>query len=107
MSKICVVGTGYVGLVTGACLADLGNQVTCLDVVAAKIERLQAGELPIYEPGLHPMVTRNVDAKRLHFTTSYADAMKGVEFKVMTRADTPVEVTADGEANQSTGNQGG
>ncbi len=57
MRKICVVGTGYVGLVTGTCLADLGNDVTCLDVVVEKIERLRAGELPIYEPGLEPMVT--------------------------------------------------
>jgi UDPglucose 6-dehydrogenase len=95
MSKICVVGTGYVGLVTGACLADLGNQVTCLDVVAAKIERLKAGELPIYEPGLHPMVIRNVDAKRLHFTTSYADAMKGVEY-IFIAVNTPTVPGGDG-----------
>jgi UDPglucose 6-dehydrogenase len=80
MRKICVVGTGYVGLVTGTCLADLGNNVTCLDVVAEKIERLRAGELPIYEPGLEPMVRRNVDAGRLHFTTSYAEAVSGAEF---------------------------
>lgn len=80
MRKICVVGTGYVGLVTGTCLADLGNDVTCLDVVAEKIERLRAGELPIYEPGLEPMVRRNVDAGRLHFTTSYAEAVNGAEF---------------------------
>src|SRR6185312_13339333 len=95
MSKICVVGTGYVGLVTGTCLADMGNQVTCLDVVAAKIERLKAGELPIYEPGLHPMVTRNVDAKRLRFTTSYAEAMKGVEF-IFIAVNTPTVRDGDG-----------
>jgi UDPglucose 6-dehydrogenase len=95
MSKICVVGTGYVGLVTGTCLADLGNQVTCLDVVAAKIERLKAGELPIYEPGLHPMVTRNVDAKRLRFTTSYAEAMKGVKF-IFIAVNTPTVRDGDG-----------
>src|SRR5690349_8904436 len=88
MSKICVVGTGYVGLVTGTCLADLGNDVTCLDVVAEKIERLRAGELPIYEPGLEPMVRRNVDAGRLHFSTSYADAVNGAEF-VFIAVNTP------------------
>jgi UDPglucose 6-dehydrogenase len=80
MAKVCVVGTGYVGLVTGTCLADLGNEVTCLDIVAEKIERLRAGELPIYEPGLQPMVRRNVDAGRLHFTTSYEEAVAGAEF---------------------------
>ncbi|HEX6541057.1 MAG TPA: nucleotide sugar dehydrogenase, partial [Ktedonobacterales bacterium] len=95
MSKICVVGTGYVGLVTGTCLADLGNQVTCLDVVAAKIERLKAGELPIYEPGLHPMVTRNVDANRLHFSTSYAEAMQDVEF-IFIAVNTPTVQGGDG-----------
>ena len=95
MSKICVVGTGYVGLVTGTCLAELGNDVTCLDVVAAKIERLKSGELPIYEPGLHPMVTRNVDANRLHFTTSYADAMRDVEF-IFIAVNTPTVQGGDG-----------
>ncbi|HEV8191541.1 MAG TPA: UDP-glucose/GDP-mannose dehydrogenase family protein [Ktedonobacterales bacterium] len=80
MRKICVVGTGYVGLVTGTCLADLGNDVTCLDVVPEKIARLRAGELPIYEPGLEPMVKRNADAGRLHFTTNYAEAVARAEF---------------------------
>ncbi len=95
MSKICVVGTGYVGLVTGTCLAELGNQVICLDVVAAKIERLNEGKLPIYEPGLHPMVTRNADAQRLHFTTSYAEAMKDVEF-IFIAVNTPTVQDGDG-----------
>jgi UDPglucose 6-dehydrogenase len=95
MSKICVVGTGYVGLVTGTCLADLGNDVTCLDVVVAKIKRLESGELPIYEPGLQPMVTRNVDAKRLHFTTSYADAMRNVEF-IFIAVNTPTMQDGNG-----------
>ncbi len=67
--KITVIGTGYVGLVSGACLAEVGNDVLCLDLDAAKIAILEAGGIPIHEPGLQAMVTRNVAAGRLHFTT--------------------------------------
>ncbi len=74
--KIAVVGTGYVGLVTGTCFAESGNQVTCIDIDAGKIARLNAGEIPIYEPGLSEMVEHNVEAKRLHFTTDLASAVK-------------------------------
>jgi UDPglucose 6-dehydrogenase len=70
--KITVVGTGYVGLVTGACLADMGNQVFCVDVDAAKVQSLNAGRIPIYEPGLEPVVRRNRDAGRLRFSTDLA-----------------------------------
>jgi UDPglucose 6-dehydrogenase len=70
--KITVVGTGYVGLVSGACLADMGNQVLCLDVDAAKVKALNAGQVPIYEPGLEPVVKRNRDAGRLSFSTDVA-----------------------------------
>ena len=70
--NICVVGTGYVGLVTGAVFADLGNDVVCVDNDAAKIDALQAGRMPIYEPGLEEMVARNVDDGRLTFTTDLA-----------------------------------
>ena len=69
MSSIAVIGTGYVGLVSGACLADFGNQVTCVDIDAGKIERLKAGEIPIFEPGLADVVARTARAGRLTFTT--------------------------------------
>jgi UDPglucose 6-dehydrogenase len=72
---VTVIGTGYVGLVTGACLADVGNDVLCIDVDANKVERLKRGEIPIHEPGLDGVVARNAQAKRLHFSTDYADAV--------------------------------
>ena len=80
MSDICVIGVGYVGLVTGACLADLGNSVVCLNRSQKKSDDLKKGILPIYEPGLEEIVRRNLDAGRLSFTTSYDDAIKDVEF---------------------------
>jgi UDPglucose 6-dehydrogenase len=73
--KLAVIGTGYVGLVTGACLADVGNDVLCIDVDRAKIERLRAGEIPIHEPGLDSVVARGVQAGRLHFSTSYEEVI--------------------------------
>jgi UDPglucose 6-dehydrogenase len=79
MRKICVIGVGYVGLVTGTCFGDLGNQVICVDVDEAKIKNLCAGVLPIYEPGLEEMVRRNTQAGRLDFTTSYGDALAEAE----------------------------
>ncbi|MBI3028485.1 MAG: UDP-glucose/GDP-mannose dehydrogenase family protein [Candidatus Rokubacteria bacterium] len=77
--NICVVGTGYVGLVTGAVFADLGNDVICVDNVREKIEGLKQGRMPIYEPGLEEMVARNVADGRLTFTTSLADGVKRSE----------------------------
>ncbi|QWN36095.1 UDP-glucose/GDP-mannose dehydrogenase family protein [Cobetia sp. 4B] len=78
--KITVFGTGYVGLVTGTCLADVGHDVICMDVDAAKIDGLKQGEIPIFEPGLESMVLRNVEAGRLNFTT---DAREAVEHGVL------------------------
>ncbi|MDI5890274.1 nucleotide sugar dehydrogenase, partial [Halomonas rhizosphaerae] len=73
--KITIFGTGYVGLVTGTCLADVGHDVLCMDVDADKIARLEGGEIPIFEPGLEPMVKDNVEAGRLRFTTDEAEAV--------------------------------
>ena len=73
--KITMIGTGYVGLVTGTCLAEVGNDVLCLDVDARKINLLSSGGVPIHEPGLEPMIRRNVAAGRLHFTTDVDQAV--------------------------------
>ena len=80
MKQICVVGVGYVGLVTAACFADLGNRVIALDVNEERVENLKKGIMPIYEPGLDELVKRNVKAGRVTFTTSYTEALKGAEY---------------------------
>jgi UDPglucose 6-dehydrogenase len=80
MKQICVVGVGYVGLVTAACFADLGNRVTALDVNEQRVENLKKGIMPIYEPGLDELVKRNVNGGRISFTTSYKEALKDVEY---------------------------
>lgn len=77
--RIAVVGTGYVGLVAGACLAETGNDVTCADIDAGKIARLNDGEIPIYEPGLEPLVERNLAEGRLSFTTDVGAAVRDAE----------------------------
>ena len=73
--RLTIFGSGYVGLVTGACMAETGNHVVCVDIDEGKIERLNAGDIPIYEPGLEAFIERNVEAGRLEFTT---DVEKGV-----------------------------
>jgi UDPglucose 6-dehydrogenase len=75
--KITVIGTGYVGLVTGACLADVGIEVSCVDIDQKKIDGLKNGILPIYEPGLKDIVLRNFEKGRLHFTTDLSEAIMG------------------------------
>jgi UDPglucose 6-dehydrogenase len=74
--RVAMIGTGYVGLVSGACFADFGHVVTCIDKDAAKIARIQAGQMPIYEPGLEDLVARNVREGRLFFSTTYGDAVR-------------------------------
>ncbi len=96
MKQICVIGVGYVGLVTAAIFADLGNRVIGLDISAEKIAGLKAGVMPIYEPGLAEIVSHNVHAGRLSFTTSYDEALKDVEF-VFIGVGTPSG--SDGEAD--------
>lgn len=96
MKQICVIGVGYVGLVTAACFADLGNRVIALDISEAKIKGLKRGEMPIYEPGLEELVQRNVYAGRLSFTTSYEEGIQGTEFAFIA-VGTPEGV--DGEAD--------
>src|SRR6185436_3261044 len=96
MRNIAVIGVGYVGLVTGACFADLGNKVRALDISEERIANLNKGILPIYEPGLGEVVDRNYHSGRLSFTTSYPEALKEAEF-VFICVGTPQGV--DGEAD--------
>ena len=74
--KLCVVGTGYVGLVAGTCFAESGNDVTCVDIDQRKIADLRNGKIPIYEPGLEELIRRNATDRRLHFTTDLAGAVR-------------------------------
>jgi UDPglucose 6-dehydrogenase len=92
--QIAVFGAGYVGLVTGACFAELGHRVVVRDVVAEKIERLRGGEVPIYEPGLEELIARN--AERLSFTTDVNEAIDGAEF-VYVAVGTPPTYSGDAD----------
>ena len=96
--KIAVVGTGYVGLVTGTCLAETGNQVICVDINAEKVEMMKAGKLPIYEPGLEILFHRNIQEQRLQFTTNLADAI--ADAKIIFLA-LPTPPGGDGSADLS------
>ena len=96
--NIAIVGTGYVGLVSGTCFAEMGVDVTCVDVNEQKIQALQAGEVPIYEPGLDEMVLRNQREGRLHFTTDLTTCLDNVEV-VFSAVGTPPD--EDGSADLS------
>ena len=96
MSKIAVAGTGYVGLVSGACLADFGNRVTCVDTNLEKIEALRGGKIPIFEPGLDDVVARNVAAGRLSFATELAPAVRESEVVFVAVGTPPAD---DGSAD--------
>ncbi len=96
--KITVVGTGYVGLVSGACFAEVGIDVTCVDIDKTKIDNLKKGIIPIYEPGLQEIVERNVAKNRLHFTTDLAESLDGCEV-VFSAVGTPPD--EDGSADLS------
>lgn len=94
--NIAIVGTGYVGLVSGACFAEMGIDVTCVDINPEKIKCLLNGEIPIYEPGLDDLVKRNVEAGRLHFTTDLTTCLDNVEV-VFSAVGTPPD--EDGSAD--------
>lgn len=98
MKKIAVVGTGYVGLVTGTCFAETGNQVICVDIDVQKVERMRNGEVPIYEPHLDVLFERNVKSKRLEFTTDLLTGIKDAEIIFLALPTPPGE---DGSADLS------
>lgn len=98
MMRIAIVGTGYVGLVSGACFAEMGLDITCVDTDRRKIAALNEGRIPIYEPGLEEIVRRNFDAGRLHFTTDLAVCLGEVEV-VFSAVGTPPR--EDGSADLS------
>src|SRR3974390_2435491 len=89
--RVTIFGSGYVGLVTGACLADAGNHVVCVDVDAGKIDRLKRGEVPIHEPGLDVLIKRNAEAGRLEFTTDAARAVEHGLFQLIAVGTPPGE----------------
>ena len=97
--RVTMIGTGYVGLVSGACFADFGHVVTCVDKDASKIDKLKAGEIPIFEPGLDQLVEKNVKEERLFFTTDPTDAIKNAD-AVFIAVGTPSR-RGDGHADLS------
>lgn len=94
--NIAVVGTGYVGLVSGACFAEMGVNVTCVDIDVEKIEGLRRGVIPIYEPGLKDLVKRNYDAKRLHFTTEFSSVLNDMDI-IFIAVGTPSDKEGDAD----------
>jgi UDPglucose 6-dehydrogenase len=102
--KVCVIGTGYVGLVAGACFAEYGNDVICVDKDEKKISNLKNGIIPIYEPGLSELVLNNTKENRLKFTTSLSEGVKASEF-VFIAVGTPTK--ADGSIGSVYGSWSG
>lgn len=96
--KIAVVGTGYVGLVTGTCLAETGNNVTCVDIVQEKVDKMRSGQIPIYEPGLDILFHRNIEQGRLSFTTDLAEAIEDAKIVFLAL---PTPPGGDGSADLS------
>ncbi|MEI2823992.1 MAG: 3-hydroxyacyl-CoA dehydrogenase NAD-binding domain-containing protein [Chitinophagaceae bacterium] len=96
--KIAVIGTGYVGLVTGTCFAETGNEVICVDINKSKVERLSKGEITIYEPGLEKLFLRNLKEERLRFTTNLSEAVKDALLVLLALPTPPGE---DGSADLS------
>ena len=96
MKKITIVGTGYVGLVTGTCFAETGNKVVCVDIDSQKVARMRNGEVPIYEPHLDVLFERNIKADRLSFTTNLEEGIKDAEIIFLALPTPPGE---DGSAD--------
>lgn len=94
--KIAVIGTGYVGLVTGTCFAETGNEVTCVDIDQKKVNKLSAGEITIYEPGLEKLFLRNLKEERLRFTSNLKEGIKGAKILFLALPTPPGE---DGSAD--------
>ena len=97
--RVAMIGTGYVGLVSGTCFADFGHVVTCIDKDETKIDALNSGQIPIYEPGLQDLVAKNVAEERLYFTTDPSDAIRNAD-AVFIAVGTPTR-RGDGHADQN------
>src|SRR4030042_3621236 len=96
--RIAIIGSGYVGLVSGTCFAQFGNEVVCVDKDESKIKALKNGKIPIYEPGLEEMVKENVEEERLFFTTNIDDAVKDAD-AIFIAVGTPTSRRGDGYAD--------
>src|SRR5574340_39850 len=97
--KICMIGSGYVGLVTGACFAEMGHEVTCVDRDSTRVNRLKKGEIPFYEPGLKELVLRNQRQKRLAFSLNLAQALPGSDI-VFIAVGTPPKANGSSDVSQ-------